>query len=69
LSAISPGYLTRIFEIVCRGDLIVFPRSFRTQILKIVSLLELLVPEFPEELTPEEKEIHDLLMASLHEIE
>lgn len=67
LKAISPGFLSHILEIVCQGDLIVFPRSFRNQIHKMASLLELLAPEFPEELTPEEKEIHDLLLASIQE--
>jgi diguanylate cyclase (GGDEF)-like protein len=67
LSAISPSYLAHILEIVCRGDLIMFPRSFRNQIHKMAILLELLALELPVELTSEEKEIYDLLLVSRQE--
>jgi DNA-binding NarL/FixJ family response regulator len=67
LRAVSPGYLSRILEIICRDDLIMFPRSFKTQIQKITTLLENLVPEPPVELNPGEREIYDLLLASIQE--
>ena len=59
----SPGYLMRILELVCRSGIMVFPRSFKSQMLKMVTVSERLSPKILEEMTSREKEIFNLLIA------
>ena len=58
----SPGYLMRILELVCRGGIIVFPKSIKSQILKMVNMSERLYPNLVEEMTDREKEIFTRLI-------
>lgn len=59
----SPGYLMRILELVCRGGIMVFPKSVKSQMLKMVNMSERLSPSLVEEMTDREKEIFTLLIA------
>lgn len=59
----SPGYLMRILELVCRSGIMVFPRSIKNQMLKMVTVSEQLAPKVLEEMTAREKEIFNLLLA------
>jgi two-component system nitrate/nitrite response regulator NarL len=59
----SPGYLMRILELVCRGGIMVFPRSVKSQMAKMANMSKRLAPNMLEEMTDREKEIFNLLIA------
>jgi DNA-binding NarL/FixJ family response regulator len=59
----SPGYLMRILELVCRGGIMVFPRSIKAQMLRMVNMSDRFAPKMLEEMTDREKEIFNLLIA------
>jgi len=59
----SPGYLMRILELVCRGGIMVFPKSIKAQMLRMVNMSDRLAPNMIEEMTDREKEIFNLLIA------
>lgn len=58
----TPGYMARLVELVCRGNIMVFPRTIKPQIQKMVTVSERLVPKLLEEMTDREKEIFKLLL-------
>ena len=60
---ISPGYLTRILELVCRSGVMVFPRSIKSHVQKMVTASERPAPKLLEKMTNREKEIYNLLIA------
>ncbi len=56
-----PGYLARILELVCRGGVVVFPRSIKTHMQKIVTVSEKILPGSTGKFTSREREIYELL--------
>lgn len=59
----SPGYLMRILELVCRGGIMVFPRSTKSQMLKMLNKSEKIESNLLEGMTDREKEIFHMLVA------
>ncbi|OPX92143.1 MAG: Oxygen regulatory protein NreC [Pelotomaculum sp. PtaB.Bin104] len=62
LGSITPGYLLRSLEMICRCGIMIFPRMIKTRIQKIVDLSEDASKGIPEELTGREREIYSLLL-------
>lgn len=62
LGPVAPGFLTRILELICRGDIMVLPHMMKSHVQKLANLSGRLVPRLTEELTGREREIFDFLL-------
>lgn len=62
LGPVPPGFLTRILELICRGDIMVLPYMMKNHIRRLANLSERLAPGITEELTGREREIFNCLL-------
>ena len=62
LGQVSPRYLSRILELVCRSSIMVMPRHIKNHLMQTEDLFEKEVYVMLDNLTSREKQIFDLLM-------
>ncbi|MDF9409002.1 response regulator transcription factor [Pelotomaculum isophthalicicum JI] len=62
LGSITPGYILRSLEMICRSGIMIFPRMLKPRIQRIADLSEYASKRIPEELTGREREIYSLLL-------
>ncbi|MDD4588482.1 MAG: response regulator transcription factor [Heliobacteriaceae bacterium] len=59
----TPGFLTRILELVCRGGIVVYPRVLKDLVQPVASPGEQIGSEsLPEDITKRESEVYHLLL-------
>jgi len=62
LGSVTPGYILRSLEMICRSGIMIFPRMIKPRIQRMVALSESASRVIPEELTGREREIYGLLL-------